>query len=834
WDPSSLKKEDDEDVSEGWLKGQISYRKDPYYSRSEESDLSDFSERSPEQFFTFNRKNEEFQKLLDAEYERLMSVRKGFEAPEPVKPEPPAPSNVDFSGSGDDLESKLDALFGPVGGSSSRSAGGSASERRAQAPKAEPFAPLEPAPWDTPKTEPSAAESAAEAGTPGDVRETVPAVTAAEAPKAEPPKMVPAEPVRTGASAEPVKTAPVAAPLKTIPDAEFAKTAAAEKTADTAPAAEPAKAEPVAAPVTEPAPADTARFVQPPASGDRSRMGDEDLITALFGEIPEDRKHLPPAFAEKPEPAPEPEPAPTPEQELEAKTRSFREELSAGEKRLDTLEARLERLQREVEARRQRAAEEAKDRAAESAKVRTESAAGESEAMNAASAAAAAASVQAAGAAAASESVQPASDPFSDPWKQPFSTTQKYYENSGIRAEVPEDAAKGEAGRAFDQLIEAAAAAAGRKPFESVQEQQAEDKPAEAEPAYTEVKPEPAYTDLKPEPPEPASETPASSEPVKPEANIAPAPADEKPAREEYEFSYRQKDMSADVAAASKPTPADQPASTPAPADQPASEAAAPAPEAEEQPKDNFEKFFEGHEEPEEGKKHPVLAALLVLALLLGLLKGSSWALGRFLPDAGITQTVSALDDSVSGAFSSAKSSVMSLLGKEKAPDLSATGGVDLQALLSEYNRNIKSVSVDLEKLALTENTECGIETLADSEKVEDPALMAEAYKTMILYNSSWIDYVNKGDETTLSYMKADGAAYRGAVNFDRESVGTETFGEMVLGEVRKAGEELYVFVRESITVSKDNKNRNASYDWVYILEKVGEEYKVVDCKAFK
>jgi hypothetical protein len=608
--------------------------------------------------------------------------------------------------------------------------------------------------------------------------------------------MVPAEPVRTGASAEPVKTAPVAAPLKTIPDAEFAKTAAAEKTADTAPAAEPAKAEPVAAPVTEPAPADTARFVQPPASGDRSRMGDEDLITALFGEIPEDRKHIPPAFAEKPEPASEPEPAPTPEQELEAKTRSFREELSAGEKRLDTLEARLERLQREVEARRMRAAEEAKERA---------------------------------------ESVQTGSDPFSDPWKQPFATTQKYYENSGVRAEVPEDAAKGEAGRAFDQLIEAAAAAAGRKPFERVQEQPAEEKPAEAAPAYTEEKPGPVYTEEKPEPvytdaksrpiePASASEEPAPSEPVKPEANIAPAPADEKPAREEYEFSYRQKDTVADAVAASKPTPADQPAS----------EAAAPAPEAEEQPKDSFEKFFEGHEEPEEGKKHPVLAALLVLALLLGLLKGSSWALGRFLPDAGITQTVSALDDSVSGAFSSAKSSVMSLLGKEEAPDLSATGGVDLQALLSEYNRNIKSVSVDLEKLALTESTECGIETLADSEKIEDPALMTEAYKTMILYNSSWIDYVNKGDETTLSYMKADGAAYRGAVNFDRESVGTETFGEMVLGEVRKAGDELYVFVRENITVSKDNKNRNASYDWVYILEKVGEEYKVVDCKAFK
>ena len=82
--------------------------------------------------------------------------------------------------------------------------------------------------------------------------------------------------------------------------------------------------------------------------------------------------------------------------------------------------------------------------------------------------------------------------------------------------------------------------------------------------------------------------------------------------------------------------------------------------------------------------------------------------------------------------------------------------------------------------------------------------------------------------------MKADGAAYRGAVNFDRESVGTETFGAMSLGEVRSAGDQLYVFVRENITVSKDNKNRNASYDWIYILEKVGDEYKVVDCKAFK
>ncbi len=103
----------------------------------------------------------------------------------------------------------------------------------------------------------------------------------------------------------------------------------------------------------------------------------------------------------------------------------------------------------------------------------------------------------------------------------------------------------------------------------------------------------------------------------------------------------------------------------------------------------------------------------------------------------------------------------------------------------------------------------------------------------MIAYNSAWIDFVNSGDEGCLNYLKADGTAYRKAIEFDKIGEQTQSFESFELGEARVSGDTVYLFVHEEIKIEEGGNESLSSDNLIYRLEKVGKDYKIVNYEAY-
>jgi hypothetical protein len=241
--------------------------------------------------------------------------------------------------------------------------------------------------------------------------------------------------------------------------------------------------------------------------------------------------------------------------------------------------------------------------------------------------------------------------------------------------------------------------------------------------------------------------------------------------------------------------------------------------------------------------RHPLLKFFAVLILLLGIGEGTVIGMRFFIPDSPATETANQIEqafvDAGSSAYSALKKQIDKLIGlvKQKTgqePEVvDIQDGMDFPALAASVNKNIKSVWRNPE-LVYSDATETEIEGLADSTPVEDLAVKEAVYRTMIGYNSSWVDYVNKADETVLSYLKADRAAYRSAASYTRKGEVEETFEELQLGEIRDYGNGVYIFVKELISLKDGQNVSTANFNWIYDLEKVGDEYKIVNYKSFK
>ncbi|MBR0130497.1 MAG: hypothetical protein IJM08_04250 [Firmicutes bacterium] len=241
--------------------------------------------------------------------------------------------------------------------------------------------------------------------------------------------------------------------------------------------------------------------------------------------------------------------------------------------------------------------------------------------------------------------------------------------------------------------------------------------------------------------------------------------------------------------------------------------------------------------------KHPLLKFFAVLVILLGLGEGAVIGMRFFIPDSPATETATQIEqafvDAGSTAYSAVKKQIDKLIGLVKPktgqePEVvDIQDGMDFPAVAASVNKNIKSVWRNPE-LVYSDAIETEIEGLADATVVDDLAVKEAVYKTMIGYNSSWVDYANNSDETVLGYLKADRAAYRSAVSYARKGQVEESFEELQLGEIRDYGEGVYIFVKELISLKDGQNVSSANFNWIYDLEKVGDEYKIVNYKSFK
>ncbi len=249
-------------------------------------------------------------------------------------------------------------------------------------------------------------------------------------------------------------------------------------------------------------------------------------------------------------------------------------------------------------------------------------------------------------------------------------------------------------------------------------------------------------------------------------------------------------------------------------------------------------------------KKHKFLRFLLVLLLLAGLAEGTVIGMRQVLPDHEVTKALTRIEQAVRSEAITRSIQIREFLDKtlkdlgfgpsepeaeadpEPAPDPEPV--FDLGEVVRVYNKNIQSVT-ESPKLGFVSANTYKIEGLGDMDVITDIPTKEAVYACLVSYNSKWIDYVNTGeDRSCLDLLKTDGAAYRSAINFSKVGKIRETFDSLALGEIRSDGSQYYVFAREQITVAEDGAEAERSYSWIYRLEDVAGDIKIIDYTSFE
>jgi len=177
---------------------------------------------------------------------------------------------------------------------------------------------------------------------------------------------------------------------------------------------------------------------------------------------------------------------------------------------------------------------------------------------------------------------------------------------------------------------------------------------------------------------------------------------------------------------------------------------------------------------------------------------------------------------------------------EEKPVDTTpATDKTVLIEAVEDSNKNIATVRAN-EALAYVKGRDYGntdintsqplTENVWSGENTKNPVLYdREIVRTLIAFDSGWIEYVNGGSDDVISLTKVGSRAYRSASSFSKVGKVKETFDLLEIGEIRKGGKGYYVWTYEEITKTEAGKTTTSKYHWIYYLEPVEGEIKIVD-----
>lgn len=176
----------------------------------------------------------------------------------------------------------------------------------------------------------------------------------------------------------------------------------------------------------------------------------------------------------------------------------------------------------------------------------------------------------------------------------------------------------------------------------------------------------------------------------------------------------------------------------------------------------------------------------------------------------------------------------------DPAPKEDKTGLISANAA---FNTNITEISAD-DNLRFDENTDYGDELINNSMPIENNIWYQdesgnavfydnEIVKTLIMFDSSWIDYVNSSNTAVLGHLKEGSPAYENAVNFSKKGKVTEGFDSLKIGEIRQNGNVFFVWAKEVISTTEGQKTSSAEHQWIYQMEASDSQIKIVKYTEF-
>lgn len=107
-----------------------------------------------------------------------------------------------------------------------------------------------------------------------------------------------------------------------------------------------------------------------------------------------------------------------------------------------------------------------------------------------------------------------------------------------------------------------------------------------------------------------------------------------------------------------------------------------------------------------------------------------------------------------------------------------------------------------------------------------------EAVKTLIAFDSGWIDYVNNGNDAIFhSVLKEGSTAYKNCAAFQKKV--KKSFESLAVGEIRKDEKGYYIWAHEVIQTTNAGKTTTDEYNWVYYMEPQEGKLLIVDYYKF-
>ncbi|NMA93153.1 MAG: hypothetical protein GX975_00670 [Clostridiales bacterium] len=239
------------------------------------------------------------------------------------------------------------------------------------------------------------------------------------------------------------------------------------------------------------------------------------------------------------------------------------------------------------------------------------------------------------------------------------------------------------------------------------------------------------------------------------------------------------------------------------------------------------------------GRSHTFLSFLIAVILVIALAEGVTIGLRYFAPESQASIVMTDAEQKIVKFFSKGFDSIKGIFVKndsekpqEPEPESESKGpaetSFDLSSIVEKYNKNIEKVVEDL-GIGYDSQKNYEVEGLAGSALLDNNEEKEKVFATLIAYNSSWIDYVHSNGRECLDYLKADGSAYRSAVNFDKVGLIEEKFEKLSIGEIRVNGDFYYVFAAEKISVTSEGVTTKSDESLIYQLVKVGDTLKIKD-----
>ncbi len=161
-----------------------------------------------------------------------------------------------------------------------------------------------------------------------------------------------------------------------------------------------------------------------------------------------------------------------------------------------------------------------------------------------------------------------------------------------------------------------------------------------------------------------------------------------------------------------------------------------------------------------------------------------------------------------------------------------------LIAAVSDRNENIAAVKAN-DSLAWKSGAKYAEADIANSKPLENNHWTTlpngehvyydkEIVATLVGFDSKWIDYVNGGSDTVIDLTKEGSQARKNAVSFSKVGKVEQTFRLLEIGEIRQGENAFYAWTYEEIEEVQGSKSTIKKYNWIYQLEPVDGEMKIV------